>query len=90
MSVREPETSIQSDGPAVTQHRPIDQYENAAERARDVHIRDLDLPPRNNGHTPTEAVAYGEEMEVSKMLVCTGCGAVAGSVDEIAETECSR
>lgn len=66
-------------------HRPIDQYASAADRARDVHIRDVETEPRWNGHAPVPATAQSAEMGTTEMVVCQHCGAVSQTRPEMAD-----
>lgn len=76
---------VDSDVGQEQQYRSVWDYDSAAERAKDVHIRDLDTEPRWNGHAPVPTTAYGTEMKVSKMIVCKHCGETAETRDSLGE-----
>lgn len=60
--------------------RSVWDYDSAEERAKDVHIRDLDFEPRWNGHAPTETAYQGTDM-----VVCKHCGDVSTTREKLAE-----
>lgn len=81
----EAEVEVEVEATPVHDPTDLDQYASAAERAKHIHIRDVDTEPRWNGHAPTDT-AYGG----SQMIVCKHCGALAWTRQDMAEgQECS-